>query len=109
MSESVTPDRPSEPALDLVVELRRRWQGGDRVPVEVLLQQYAALSGDAELLLDLVYNEFLLREEAGDQVVVEDYYRRFPQLAGPLRLLFEADEALAPYLREPDSRTPLSD
>src|SRR5438034_6254425 len=46
-------------------EQRRRWQQGDRVPVEAFLERYPQLRNDAENLLDLIYNEFLLRSEEG--------------------------------------------
>jgi WD40 repeat protein len=70
----------------LAVDQRKRWQAGEKVPVEAYRQRFRALLTRDDDLLDLVYHEFLLREELGDQPFPEEYEARFPHLAAQLRL-----------------------
>src|SRR5262249_4352851 len=44
--------------------------------------------------LDLIYNEVVLREQAGETPALADYLPRFPNLEADLRLQFEVDQAL---------------
>ena len=64
------------------------------MPVETYLAQQPALQADAEAILDLIYNEIVLREEAGESPRLEEYLRRFPELAPQLELQFEVERAL---------------
>jgi hypothetical protein len=73
-------------------EQRERWQGGERIPVEDYLAKIPDLS--AEELLDLIYNEKLLREEEGTPAELEEYVTRFPQLASQVRIQFEVAAAI---------------
>src|SRR6266849_5856284 len=119
MSEPASSERPpvadgpgssrsvlSPPAL--LVEQRQRWQRGERVPVEAFLEKAPALGADADGLLDLIYNEFLLREEAGERPQPAEYLGRFPALAAPLQALFAVDHALVPGGPDPATATPVS-
>src|SRR5262245_24872194 len=63
----------------LAVDQWERWRRGERVPAEAYLQQYPALQTDLERALELVYGEFLLREECGEAPALEEYLQRFPQ------------------------------
>jgi serine/threonine protein kinase/Flp pilus assembly protein TadD len=90
---AATAHTPSAPLLD---EQNRRWREGDCVPVEVYLGQHPWLRSDAESLLDLIYNEIRLREELGETPELDDYCRRFPELAGGLAVQFEVHRALRP-------------
>jgi eukaryotic-like serine/threonine-protein kinase len=83
------------PALgDLLVEQRRRWQHGERVLAETLLERQPSLRAEADAVLDLVYNEKVLRERAGETPRLDEYVARFPHLATQLGDLFEMDAAL---------------
>jgi WD40 repeat protein/serine/threonine protein kinase len=107
MNEPASSERtpaPSVPAL--LVEQRERWEHGERLPVEDFLQRVPGLYADAEGLLDLIYNEFLLREEAGEHPQPADYLKRFPNLGPQLQALFAVDHALAP--RPTPTRSALS-
>src|SRR5262249_38075193 len=73
---------------------RSRWLRGERAPVETYLQQHPGLRADVELMLDLIYQEVLLRLERGEQARLEEYEFRFPDLAAPLREHFEVHQAL---------------
>jgi serine/threonine-protein kinase len=92
MSETLpTVPLPRHNVLD---EQRRRWRQGERVHVETYLEQQPALVSAREIVLDLIYNEVLLREEDGERPRLEEYVRRFPLLADELALQFEVDRAL---------------
>jgi eukaryotic-like serine/threonine-protein kinase len=80
----------------LVADLRQRRRQGEPVLVESYLEQYPTLRADAEAAVDLIYNEILLREEAGEEPVLAEYVRRFPQWANQLQLQFEVERALQP-------------
>jgi WD40 repeat protein/serine/threonine protein kinase len=62
--------------------------------VEAYLKQHPTLQSDSACALELIYNEFLLREEIGETPRPEEYQQRFPQFAEELRRLFEVDRAL---------------
>jgi tRNA A-37 threonylcarbamoyl transferase component Bud32 len=75
--------------LDLVAALRedqrRRWERGEPTRVEDYLELLPTLRSEEEVVLDLVYSEFLLREERGEAPSAEEYLDRFPQYEAPLR------------------------
>ena len=78
----------------LQADQRQRWQRGDRVLVEAYLDRHPALREETEHLLDLIYNEMVLREDAGVTPQYAEYRARFPHLDADLRLLFEVHEVL---------------
>src|SRR5262249_46691418 len=67
---------------------------GDRVLVEAYLDRYPELRDEPEHLLDLIYNEMVLREDTGATPQYAEYRERFPHLDEQLRLLFEVHEVL---------------
>jgi serine/threonine-protein kinase len=91
LSEGSEPDRP---ILALVMAYQRRaWRRGERTRVEAYLAQQPMLREDAEAVLDLIYQEVMLREQAGESPRLEEYTSRFPHLAPQLALQFELEEA----------------
>ncbi len=101
---------------DRVLRLRAdqidRWGRGEGVPVEAYLAREPDLV-DVEAVLELIYNEFVLREELGQAPTPDEYLTRFPQHAEALRRQFEvhallADPALAEQAPTPGSATPLA-
>jgi serine/threonine-protein kinase len=74
--ESIT---PAQVVGALCVDQWQRWQQGERVPAEVYLQMHPGLAEAPDDAFDLVYGEFLLREELGEQPTTEDFLKRFPQ------------------------------
>src|SRR5262245_43372107 len=86
------------PPADLVavlrVDQRERWRRGERVPAEAYLQRHPRLLADAEAVLDLVYGEFVMREQLGEEPAADEYLRRFPAHEARLRRLFAVDRAL---------------
>src|SRR5262249_52365095 len=74
---------------------RERWRRGKPVPAETYLQWCPALAEDTERALELIYGEYVLREELGQAPALADYVRRFPQHAERLRQQVELRRALA--------------
>jgi tetratricopeptide (TPR) repeat protein len=89
---SDTTARP--PLADLLEDQRRRWHDGAAPPVEEYLALHPGLTDDAGAVLDLIFQEVVLRERRGESPQVEEYARRFPHLAETLRLQFSVDRAL---------------
>jgi tetratricopeptide (TPR) repeat protein len=73
----------------------RRWQQDDRPAVESYLEGLPGLAADSDAVLDLIYNEVVLREAAGETPTLAEYERRFPRLAEALRRQFALHEALS--------------
>ena len=78
----------------LCVDQRARWQRGEQVGVEAYLEQNPELHDDSEGLLDLIYTEVVLRQQAGEAPCLAEYLGRFPRFEESLRLLFEVHNAL---------------
>jgi tetratricopeptide (TPR) repeat protein len=94
-------DGLGEDLLDAALtEQRRDWVKGDRTSVTERLRRFPALALDAAQAADLVYHEFILREELGECPDLEEYLGQFPEYANVLLLLRQADQiveqALAP-------------
>ncbi len=61
---------------------------------ETLLDAYPALAADQEAALELVYTEFVLREQLGQNPDPDDWYRRFPHWKADLEQMFEVHREL---------------
>jgi serine/threonine protein kinase/tetratricopeptide (TPR) repeat protein len=70
---------------------RRRWQSGQGVAARRYLEEYATLAADSEVAADLVYHEFIVREELGTAPPFEEYVAEYALYAARLRDLHEAD------------------
>lgn len=71
----------------------RRWRAGECVLIESYLKNDATLAGNSEGVMDLIYQEMLLREELGESASIVGYQRRFPTLASELKHLGEVHRA----------------
>jgi serine/threonine protein kinase len=78
----------------LLVAQRERWARGDRVLVEELLRQHPSLHGEHEGVLDLIYQEVVLRERRGESPRRDEYLRRFPELAAAITDQFDVHQAI---------------
>src|SRR6516165_2483203 len=75
------------PMLALLMAYQRRaWRRGECTPVEDYLAQQPSLCDDVEAVLDLIYQEVMLREQAGESPRLEEYTSRFPHLGSQLAL-----------------------
>src|SRR5438045_289772 len=86
-----------EPVPNLLDSLldgqKQSWAQGDRPAVEDLLEG-SPLRNDPEALLDLLYNEIVVREELGECPALEEYVGRYPHLREALELQFEVHRAV---------------
>ena len=64
------------------------------MPAEWYLERFPALCRDPELALDLIHNEFLLREAAGEVPEPGEYAGRFPRFAEALEVQIRFHRAL---------------
>src|SRR5689334_17443118 len=58
---------PYELAELVSLDQREKWRRGQRVAAEEYLHRFPQLLNDDELALDVIYSEFLLREELGEE------------------------------------------
>jgi serine/threonine-protein kinase len=94
--------KPADIVAVLCVDQWERWQAGERVPAETHLQMAPAVIG-TEAAFDLVYGEFLLREEMGESPTREEYLKRFPQYAPQITRQFELHRVLESGFGSPSS------
>jgi tetratricopeptide (TPR) repeat protein len=72
----------------------KRWRAGQRIPAESYLARYPSLQESGESALELIYGEFLMREELGESPQLEEFHLRFPHLASRLQKQFALHGAL---------------
>ncbi len=83
--------------LDSVLEEQETcWLRGERPTVEGYLAGHPTLQEDAEAVVDLIYQEYLIRRRLGEPVEDEEYVRRFPAWSDALIRQFAVDEAMRP-------------
>ena len=75
---------PRELTALIRIDLSARWQRNDPQPAEDYLASYAGVAENAELALDVIYAEYLAREQSGEQPDLTEYQRRFPEYADVL-------------------------
>jgi serine/threonine-protein kinase len=96
---------PDEVLAVLRVDQTERFRLGQPLPVETYLETVPALREDQDGTLDLIFAEFLLREESGEQPAAAEYIGRFPQYAEELRLQLDLHHALGTQFELPSNRT----
>ena len=77
---------PEEIVMALRVDQAERCRLGQWVPAEEYLAAFPAVRDHAPSAIDLIFAEFLLREEQGERPPLEEFLRRFPQHADELKL-----------------------
>lgn len=86
-------------------ELGRRLRSGQSCCAEDFLAADATLNGDPDAALELVYTEFAVREELGQQPQPEQWLARFPKWRDELEKVFEVHRLVTD---EPTHRAGLS-
>ena len=81
----------------------KRWRAGQRIPAESYLALHPSLQESGECALELIYGEFLLREELGESPQLEEFHWRFPRFAGRLQKQFDLHGALLSLDSSPES------
>jgi serine/threonine-protein kinase len=78
----------------LRVDQSERYRLGECVLAERYLQAFPALASDPERAIDLIFAEYLLREEMGTQPAAAGFLDRFPRYAEELKLQLELHQAM---------------
>src|SRR5262249_25424956 len=65
-------------ASRLVEEMAASWRNGDRRSAEIFLARHSELVREPDAALRLIYEEICLRQEAGEEVSIDEITRRFP-------------------------------
>jgi eukaryotic-like serine/threonine-protein kinase len=95
--------QPDDLARGLWDDQRRRWEAGDRAPAEAYWKALPAPT-DPGILLDLIYGEFVLRQEAGERPTITEYQQRFPQCAAAIARQLSLYQAISES--EPETLAP---
>ncbi len=86
---------PDESLLQAVITLQvQDWMRGERNPVDSYLDRHPDLRTRPSAVLDLLYQEVILREMAGETPRPEDYQGRYDGLVESISRLFEVHRAL---------------
>lgn len=88
--------RPSQDT-ELLESLKRqceRWDQGEPVGIEELLAGIPNSERRTEAILELVSNEVVLRKRLGQHPSLEEYTRRFPEIAEALSIQWKLDRIL---------------
>ncbi len=83
---------PEPEAALLVSHVINNWRCGNRPDASDFLERHPDLLDQPSLVLDLAYEEYCLRREAGETVVLDTFCERFPTVCQPLRMLLAAHE-----------------
>jgi formylglycine-generating enzyme required for sulfatase activity/tRNA A-37 threonylcarbamoyl transferase component Bud32 len=87
-----------------------RWQRREFVPVEAYLCELPKLRADTAAVMELIYQEVVLRLRDGEAPTLEEYQLRFPEYRADLEALYQEEQAAAgpaaPTLSCPPVATP---
>jgi serine/threonine-protein kinase len=71
----------AELASLLRVDQRQRWMAGERVLAECYFECHPYVATDVEAAVDVIFQEFLLRQHLGERPEIKEYADRFPAYA----------------------------
>ena len=108
MSASMKVKQDETHLQSLVHDTIRRWRSGERPDAESLLKRHPALAQNKSLAIDLIYEEFCLRNEQGDTLVPSTFCERFPHYEQSLSKMLAVHETLEESSRalRPASQSP---
>ena len=79
-------DPTAEELLDVIeIDRAERWRRHERVTSERYLRDFPTIGTDAESALVVIYGEYYLRKELGEEPSLPEYLARFPQYEQRLR------------------------
>src|SRR5262245_28795200 len=88
------PLSPAQLAAVLRVDQRERARIGQAIGVEAYLADFPEVASDREAAVDLIFGEFMLREQRGEAPSVDQYCARFPDHAATLRQQIDLHSAM---------------
>jgi serine/threonine protein kinase/Flp pilus assembly protein TadD len=74
----------------LVSEIKSQWLRGEPADARAVLTRHPELGSDKSAVLDLAYEEYCLRRQAGTSPDPDEFCQRFPHYRTSLRRLIEA-------------------
>jgi serine/threonine-protein kinase len=86
---------PLDIAAIVAIDQYERWRIGERIPAEDYLPLLGAGPSLEEAGCDIVYGEYLLREQLGEKPDIAEYKDRFPAYASALSRQAEVHKAFA--------------
>ena len=89
-----TTSLPDRVGAELAREMRQRWHAGEQPRAEEFFDRHPSLMQNPEAAVELIYEEYCLRDAAGQGDVEAEMLRRFPQWAAPLRVMLECHRRL---------------
>jgi serine/threonine protein kinase len=85
---------PSQVASVVSIDQYERWRAGQRIPAEDYLRLLPAGADTDQAACDVIYGEYLLREQLGESPSLDEYRTRFPAQATLLARQVELHDAL---------------
>ncbi len=98
------PISPSQLTHLLLIDQSRRWAGGEKVSVEYYFERFPDLLKNTEGAIDLLFAEFLLREEFDPTTSIAAFASRYPQFVDELCRQFTFHRTVGVELMHDDSR-----
>src|SRR5262249_5073476 len=86
-------------------DLERRLRAGEACAAEDWFTAHPDLAALPEYALELIYAEFVLREQLGQRPTPEAWYARFPQWQADLRQLFQVHHLALANVKPETART----
>lgn len=87
--------QPCKAAVPLIAEMRARWQKGQPVDAEAILAQNPELANDKDVVLDVAFEEFCLRQARGEKLDLATFSARFGQYQDSLCLTLQCHDFVA--------------
>jgi serine/threonine-protein kinase len=78
----------------LRLDQRRRWNAGERILAENYFERFPDVCTDADAAVDVLFQEFLLRQQTGERPDSKEYAERFPAYADMLESQIALQSAL---------------
>jgi hypothetical protein len=95
MPSSGPTDDLSRLLRQVCTDLERRVRAGEPCRAEDILAAFPTLAADADAALELIYTEFVVREQLGQHPSAAEWYARFPRWRDQLEEVFQVHEAMA--------------
>jgi serine/threonine protein kinase len=87
--------QPCKAAVPLIAHMRELWQQGQPVDAQAVLDHYPELADNGEVVLDLAFEEFCLRQAQGEALDPAAFASRFAICEQSLRLTLECCDFVA--------------
>jgi serine/threonine protein kinase len=83
-------------AIDTLREMATAWKSGGRAPAEQWLDRNPQIAAQPDAAVRIIYEEICLREELGEPIESQEFYRRFPQWQAALKVLLDCHRLMEP-------------